>query len=256
MPLMSPAWSPDEKNIAYVTFENGLIKQITNNNHNNTEPSWFPDNYSLAYTSDQNGSPQIYKININNGQSYRLSWEGAKNQNSEVSSDGSFLAMSVWILIPLLTIASCTSKKNVKHIDSAAINTSENTDANISNSASLDALESVNAQELQQNNILYFDLDKYNIKNEFTQILDAHSDFLRNNPSYKIIIEGHADERGTSEYNIALGERRAKSVKEYLQSKGVLEEQMKVISYGKEKPAVLGHDEMTYAKNRRVVLAY
>lgn len=166
------------------------------------------------------------------------------------------ISKSIWILIPLITIVSCTSKKNIKNIDTASINTSENTDANMNSNASLDSLDSVNAQELQQNNILYFDLDKYNIKNEFTQILDAHSDFLRNNPSYKIIIEGHADERGTSEYNIALGEKRAKSVKEYLQSKGVLEEQMKVISYGKEKPAALGHDEMTYAKNRRVVLAY
>ncbi|MDQ1237521.1 MAG: peptidoglycan-associated lipoprotein Pal [Wigglesworthia glossinidia] len=165
------------------------------------------------------------------------------------------ISKSILLLIPLVTIVSCTSKKHTKNIDSSVINTSENTDAN-NNTNSLDALDSINAQELQQNKILYFDLDKYNIKSEFTQILDAHADFLRNNPSYKIIVEGHADERGTSEYNIALGERRAKSVKEYLQSKGVLEEQMKVISYGKEKPAELGHDEMTYAKNRRVVLAY
>ena len=80
--------------------------------------------------------------------------------------------------------------------------------------------------------------------------------FLRGNPSVKITVEGHADEKGTPEYNIALGERRANAVKMYLQSKGVNGEQIAIVSYGKEKPAVLGHDESAYAKNRRAVLAY
>ncbi|BAC24557.1 pal [Wigglesworthia glossinidia endosymbiont of Glossina brevipalpis] len=162
---------------------------------------------------------------------------------------------SIVLSIPLISMISCTSKKQVKNIDEPVISSSENTDSNVNNIMP-EGSELSNSQELQQNNIVYFDLDKYVVKDEFTQILDAHSDFLKNNPSYKIVIEGHADERGTSEYNIALGERRAKSVKIYLQSKGVLDDQMKVISYGKEKPAILGHDETTYAKNRRVVLTY
>ncbi|KAA1446902.1 peptidoglycan-associated lipoprotein Pal, partial [Escherichia coli] len=110
-------------------------------------------------------------------------------------------------------------------------------------------------QELQNNNIVYFGFDKYDISSDFSQLLDAHAAFLRSNPSYKVVVEGHADERGTPEYNIALGERRANAVKMYLQGKGVSGEQISIVSYGKEKPAVLGHDEAAYAKNRRAVLA-
>ncbi len=114
----------------------------------------------------------------------------------------------------------------------------------------------LNKQELKSSNIIYFPLDKYDIPSQFFYILNIHANFLYNNPSYCIRIEGHADERGTSEYNIALGERRARSVKLYLQSKGVLSEQMLIVSYGKEKPAVLGHNEEAYSKNRRVILIY
>ncbi|AKC60503.1 peptidoglycan-associated lipoprotein Pal [Blochmannia endosymbiont of Camponotus (Colobopsis) obliquus] len=111
-------------------------------------------------------------------------------------------------------------------------------------------------QELQNSNTIYFDLNKYNIIYKFIEILDSHVAFLLNNPSCKIIIEGHADERGTPEYNIALGERRANAVKMYLESKGVCNHQITIVSYGKEKPAVLGHTEEIYARNRRAVLIY
>ncbi|WP_180792269.1 OmpA family protein, partial [Vibrio parahaemolyticus] len=76
---------------------------------------------------------------------------------------------------------------------------------------------------------------------EYAEMLDAHAAFLRSNPSVRVVVEGHADERGTPEYNIALGERRANAVKMYLQSKGVSGDQVSLVSYGKEKPAVLGH---------------
>ena len=99
-------------------------------------------------------------------------------------------------------------------------------------------------QQLQQNNIVYFDLDKYDIRSDFAQMLDAHANFLRSNPSYKVTVEGHADER------------RANAVKMYLQGKGVSADQISIVSYGKEKPAVLGHDEAAYSKNRRAVLVY
>ena len=82
-------------------------------------------------------------------------------------------------------------------------------------------------QELQKNNIVYFGLDKYDVSSEFAQMLDAHAAFLRSNPSYKVTVEGHADERGTPEYNIALGERRLLQlkctckVKAFLQTKSL-----------------------------------
>ncbi|MGS3002096.1 OmpA family protein, partial [Escherichia coli] len=82
-------------------------------------------------------------------------------------------------------------------------------------------------------NIVYFDLDKYDIRSDVAQRLEAHANFLRSNPSYKFTVEGHADERGTPEYNISLGERRANSVKMYLQGKGVSADQISIASYGK-----------------------
>ena len=121
---------------------------------------------------------------------------------------------------------------------------------------SLDEQARLQMQQLQQNNIVYFGLDKYDVQSDYAQMLDQHAAFLRSNPSYKVTIEGHTDERGTPEYNIALGERRANAVKMYLQGKGVSADQMSIVSYGKEKPAVLGHDEAAYSKNRRAVLVY
>ena len=97
---------------------------------------------------------------------------------------------------------------------------------------------------------------QYNINYEFTKALDEHAKFLISHPSFNIVIEGHADERGTPEYNISLGERRALAVKAYLQGRGVAASQISIMSYGKEKPAVLGHDEASYSKNRRAVIVY
>ncbi|MGL9769743.1 MAG: peptidoglycan-associated lipoprotein Pal [Sodalis sp. (in: enterobacteria)] len=156
---------------------------------------------------------------------------------------------------PMIAIAACSSHKNDNNGDKSAMRTTSTDSINItSNNSSSDEQSHLQIQELQRNNIVYFDLDKYNICSEFAQMLDAHANFLRRNPSYKITIEGHADERGTPEYNIALGERRANAVKMYLQCKGVSNDQIAIVSYGKEKPAVLGHNESAYAQNRRAIL--
>ncbi|MBS9783315.1 MAG: peptidoglycan-associated lipoprotein Pal [Pasteurella sp.] len=113
------------------------------------------------------------------------------------------------------------------------------------------------AQELQQRyNTIYFGFDRYEVEGEYQQILDAHAALLSANTGSKVAIEGHTDERGTPEYNIALGQRRADAVQRYLSAKGVNPAQLSTVSYGEEKPAVLGHTEADYAKNRRAVLAY
>ncbi|MDX1269970.1 MAG: peptidoglycan-associated lipoprotein Pal, partial [Oceanisphaera sp.] len=90
----------------------------------------------------------------------------------------------------------------------------------------------------------------------YAQVLEAHASFLRSNPSVSILVEGHADERGTPEYNIALGERRAKAVTSYLQSLGVSGSQLAIVSYGEEKPADTSHTESAFSQNRRAVLVY
>ena len=106
-------------------------------------------------------------------------------------------------------------------------------------------------EDLQQRyNTVYFGFDKFNIEGEYVQILDAHAAYLNATPASKVVVEGNTDERGTPEYNIALGQRRADAVKGFLAGK------VSTVSYGEEKPAVLGHDEAAYSKNRRAVLAY
>lgn len=163
------------------------------------------------------------------------------------------------LALPIMAVAACSSHKNNNNDQSGAgadgaygANSGMNGNGNMSS----DEQARLQMQQLQQNNIVYFGLDKYDIQSEFAQMLDAHANFLRSNPSYKVTVEGHADERGTPEYNIALGERRANAVKMYLQGKGVSADQISIVSYGKEKPAVLGHDEAAYSKNRRAVLVY
>jgi peptidoglycan-associated lipoprotein len=163
------------------------------------------------------------------------------------------------LALPVLAVAACSSHKNNNN-DQTGMNGADGAygagaGANGGNMSS-DEQARLQMQQLQQNNIVYFGLDKYDVQSDYAQMLDQHAAFLRSNPSYKVTIEGHADERGTPEYNIALGERRASAVKMYLQGKGVSADQMSIVSYGKEKPAVLGHDEAAYAKNRRAVLVY
>lgn len=162
------------------------------------------------------------------------------------------------IALPVMAIAACSSNKNASNDGSEGmLNGGTGTDINGGNgNMSSEEQARLQMQQLQQNNIVYFDLDKYDIRSDFAQMLDAHANFLRSNPSYKVTVEGHADERGTPEYNISLGERRANAVKMYLQGKGVSADQISIVSYGKEKPAVLGHDEAAYSKNRRAVLVY
>ncbi|MCE0488778.1 peptidoglycan-associated lipoprotein Pal [Pantoea sp. Mb-10] len=162
------------------------------------------------------------------------------------------------LALPVLAVAACSSHKNNNNDQTGMGGTdgAYGSGSGMNGNMSSDEQARLQMQQLQQNNIVYFGLDKYDVQSDYAQMLDQHAAFLRGNPSYKVTIEGHADERGTPEYNIALGERRANAVKMYLQGKGVSADQMSIVSYGKEKPAVLGHDEAAYAKNRRAVLVY
>lgn len=98
---------------------------------------------------------------------------------------------------------------------------------------------------------IYFDFDKSDLRQDARDVLSKNADILKGKPSLKIQIAGNCDERGSAEYNLALGERRAKSALQYLITLGVPADRLAVISYGKEKPAVDGHDEAAWAKNRR-----
>jgi peptidoglycan-associated lipoprotein len=98
---------------------------------------------------------------------------------------------------------------------------------------------------------IHFDFDRYDIRPEDTQILKENAALLSKYPQVKVQVEGHCDERGTNEYNLALGERRASSAKKYLLSLGISTDRISSISYGEEKPLDTGHDEEAWFKNRR-----
>lgn len=123
--------------------------------------------------------------------------------------------------------------------------------------------ERMTAQELLEepgsplaNRIVYFEFDSAKIDDESLALLEAHGNFIASNGNVTVRLEGHTDERGSREYNIALGDRRAQSVRRVLLFQGASVDQLDTISYGEEQPAMLGHNEDAWSKNRRVELVY
>jgi peptidoglycan-associated lipoprotein len=110
--------------------------------------------------------------------------------------------------------------------------------------------------ELLSKRIVYFDFDRADIRADSQSVVSAHAAFLSRNPTVKVRLEGHADERGSREYNIGLGERRGQAVRRALLLSGVAEAQLSTVSYGEERPAAAGSDEQAYGLNRRVEIVY
>ena len=153
------------------------------------------------------------------------------------------LAKVLMVAAPAFVLAACSSSS-----DNAATN------ANANANGAAQQFGGMSAQDLQTRyNTVYFAFDKYDIQGEYRTLLDAHAELL-NATKANVTVAGHADERGTPEYNIALGQRRANAVQNYLAQQGA--SNVATVSYGEEKPAVLGHTEADYAKNRRAVLEY
>ena len=109
---------------------------------------------------------------------------------------------------------------------------------------------------LRTKNIVYFDYNSSEIPQEYLAVVSANAAYLVKYPTARLRLEGNTDERGSREYNIGLGERRAQTVRRAMLAKGVAEGQMTTVSYGEERPAVPGHDEAAYAQNRRVEFVY
>ena len=149
----------------------------------------------------------------------------------------------------------CETASNVAG-DSASVSSSSSaTTAGAGNSATA-ATQMSDAEKLAQvGNTVYFGFDSSELAVEAQAILDRQAAFLNVNPTMVIIIEGHADERGTREYNLALGDRRAVAVRDYLLAKGLNAARVRTVSYGKERPAVSGSNEESWAKNRRASTA-
>ncbi len=160
-------------------------------------------------------------------------------------------------------VAACSSTPEQPVVDDASA--AQDTDGGLSGSA-VDSRELARAREMEQRAqqdaalrrqlTVYFDFDSSQIRDEYTAMLDAHARYLRDNPNVRLRLEGHTDERGTREYNIALGERRGEAVRRALLLRGATRGQLSVVSYGEERPAVLGSGEEAWARNRRVGLVY
>ena len=103
---------------------------------------------------------------------------------------------------------------------------------------------------------IYFDYDSFAIRPEFQSVIEAHARFLKTDKAKKVVLEGHTDERGGREYNLALGQKRAEAVRRALALLGVADSQLEAVSFGKEKPAVLGGTEAALEKNRRAEISY
>ena len=165
--------------------------------------------------------------------------------------------------VALLSACETASQKVVSgSTPSSSGSTSSSTSSSVDKkTSSVDKKKSLFAQAKQTaadkliavGDIVLFDYDSAKLDSSAKILLDAQSRFLRANTDLNFIVEGHCDERGTREYNLALGEQRATAVRDYLVIQGIDPDRIKVISYGKEKPAVVGSNSMAWSKNRRAV---
>jgi peptidoglycan-associated lipoprotein len=119
-----------------------------------------------------------------------------------------------------------------------------------------DARNLDNPDSLLSQRVIYFEFDRSNVRGQFRPIVEAHAAYLRANPSARVILEGHTDERGSREYNLGLGERRGSAVDELLRAGGVPSRQIEVVSYGEERPVCRDSNEDCWQRNRRTEIVY
>lgn len=138
--------------------------------------------------------------------------------------------------------------------DSASADGAQTT--GMSGAGGMSESELYEGQPVERERVVYFGFDQYSVAGQYQGMLQANADFLKENGNREVVIEGHTDERGSREYNIALGEKRANAVRDVLLSYGVSSSQIDTVSYGEERPAVDGTGESAWAKNRRAVIEY
>lgn len=167
----------------------------------------------------------------------------------------SFILMSILIA---LTIASGCAKKNVPVEEvappepvakSEPVQKEEPAPVKVEEEDPLAEVFKLDSNALK---VVFFDYDSYTLSTEAMDYLKGNAEMLQSDPAFNVIIEGHCDQRGSDEYNMSLGERRARAVMTYLASLGIEKDRLSVISYGEERPAIEGSDEQAWAKNRRV----
>ncbi len=161
-----------------------------------------------------------------------------------------FLKISIMV-VSMFILAACSSTSDTEEV-AEATTTPPPATTSPSSDRNQPTQEEIRAQNALRQTVFYFDFDIAEFKAADRETLTYHALDLASNPSKRIRLEGHADERGTREYNLALGERRANSVLNYLIVNGASRSQIEVVSYGEERPAASGQNEQSYSRNRRV----
>jgi peptidoglycan-associated lipoprotein len=149
-------------------------------------------------------------------------------------------------ILSLLTVILLVSACAAEDSRSVGVNTSSGVAGRATSGSVADFEQNVGDR-------IFFGFDRYDLTPEARAVLDRQSSWLQQYQAVRVTIEGHCDERGTREYNLALGERRANSVRNYLQARGLVGNRISIISYGKERPAIPGHAETAWSQNRRGV---
>ena len=165
-------------------------------------------------------------------------------------------------LAVVVTLAACSSGVKLDEVPVKDLNSASATQGTAGTGADANGVAAVEVpgSNLQQPDAMartvYFDYDSFEVRAEYTATLEANARYLKANANRKLALEGHTDERGGREYNLALGQKRAEAVRRSMSLLGVSEAQMEPVSFGEEKPAAFGFDEESFAKNRRVELTY
>ena len=165
-------------------------------------------------------------------------------------------------LAVVVTLAACSSGVKLDEVPVKDLNSASATQGTAGTGADANGVAAVEVpgSNLQQPDAMartvYFDYDSFEVRAEYAATLEANARYLKANANRKLALEGHTDERGGREYNLALGQKRAEAVRRSMSLLGVSEAQMEPVSFGEEKPAAFGFDEESFAKNRRVELTY
>lgn len=163
-----------------------------------------------------------------------------------------------------ILLAACASKEPIKEAKveertptpTTTVSPTATTQGTGTTSTAIKGDDLKNPNSILSKRVIYFDYDQDTVKSEYAALIQAHANYLANNRGRKIRLEGHADERGSREYNMALGQRRADTVRKATSVLGVSNDRMETVSFGEDKPKATGHDESAWAQNRRVEIVY
>lgn len=155
-----------------------------------------------------------------------------------------------------LTDGSTNAAHGIKDASTHGLNSGSGANGSALNGSGANGMGNGNDPNSPQAKVIYFMLDSSEVQPDYVPVVNSHAQYLVANPGRHLILEGNTDERGSREYNIALGELRAKSVASMMKAQGVSDNQLDIVSYGEEKPAAMGSDESAWEQNRRVELVY